>query len=74
MLAAQERKYVLFDDVTVKWIWNDWELIKFREMWKEGVGIFDLAKEFKCNKRSIALLVMDQAERGFIRQRNKGLF
>ena len=66
MIAAQERKYVLFDDVTIKWIWDDWELMQFREMWNEGVGISDISKALECNRKSIVLLVIDQADEGFI--------
>ena len=73
MIAAQERKYVLFDDVIVKWVWSERELIKFREMWNEGVGISELSKALRCNQRSIVMLVMDQAEQGFIKQRRQGL-
>lgn len=74
MVAVQEVKYVLFGDVTVKWVWGDGELIKFREMWNEGVGVPEIAKALKCNRKSIVLLVMDQADNGFIKQRRQGLF
>lgn len=73
MVAIQERKYVMFDSVTIKWIWNDWELMQFREMWNDGVGISELAKALKCNRKSIVLLVIDQADEGFIEQRRQGL-
>ena len=35
---------MLFENVTVKWIWDDWELMQFREMWNEGVGIAEQRK------------------------------
>ena len=73
MVAIQERKRVLFENVTVKWIWDDWELMQFREMWNDGVGISGIAKTLKCNRKSIVLLVIDQADEGFIEQRRQGL-
>lgn len=73
MNAVAELKYVLFDDLHVKWIWSESELLLFRQMWNEGVGIQDIAKVFNCNKRSIVLTVFEQAEKGFIKQRPSGL-
>ncbi len=34
----------VFEGMPVKWIWLEWELICFREMWNEGVGIAEMAK------------------------------
>lgn len=65
---------LLFDDVTVKWKWTESELIRFRQMWREGASINEIGKEFKINKRSIGLLVIDQAEQGMIKPRPGGLF
>lgn len=73
MLAAQKSRYALFDNVRVKWFWSEEEIINFRKMWNDGEHIQDIAKVFGTNKRSIALLVMDQAEQDAIRQRRKGL-
>lgn len=73
MALVQERKRVLFENVTVKWIWDDWELMQFRAMWNEGVGVSDISKVLKCNRKSIVLLVIDQADEGFIEQRRQGL-
>jgi len=74
MVAIQEVKYVLFDEIPVKWIWSERELIRFREMWNEGVGIAQMAKALNCNQRSVALLIMDQADQEFVRQRPSGIF
>ena len=62
MALVQSRKHVLFDGEMVKWIWDDWELMQFRGMWNEGVGIADISKVLKCKRKSIVLLVMDQAD------------
>lgn len=74
MIAAQEVKYVLFEDITVKWVWRESELIRFHEMWNEGVGISEMAKALNCKKRSVALLIMDQADQGLVKQRPSGIF
>lgn len=55
--------HVLFEDSRVKWLWEEDELIRFREMWNEGAQIHDIAKEFKTNKKSIVLLVMESSRR-----------
>lgn len=74
MVAKYEPIYLLFEDANIKWKWYESELLRFRELWEQGMGIADLAKEFRTNMKSIALVVMDQAEAGFIRQRAGGLF
>lgn len=74
MTALAAAKHILFDDKTVKWVWSLEELRLFRNMWNEGYHIQTIAKALKTNKRSIALLVMDQAEDNHIKQRQKGLF
>ena len=73
MTLVQSKKYVLFDDVTIKWIWDDWELMQFGEMWNDGVGISKLSKALRCNRKSIVLFVINQADEGFIGQRRQGL-
>lgn len=74
MIAAQEKKYVLFGEKKVKWIWEDWELIRFRELWNDGASISTIAKELKTNQRSIGLLIQDVGEDGYIKQRRSGLY
>ncbi len=69
-----DTRHVLFEDTTVKWCWYESELLRFRQMWNEGESILDIAKEFGTNRRSIALVVMDQAELGEINQRQHGLY
>lgn len=74
MLAPQKGRYALFDNVHVKWFWSEEELVRFREMWNAGEHIQSIAKEFKTNKRSIALAVIDQAEQAKIKRRKTGLY
>lgn len=72
--AVSAEKCILFEDKEVKWVWTLEELILFRNMWNKGHHIQAMTKALKTNKRSIALLVMDQAENNKIKQRKAGLF
>lgn len=74
MVTIQEVKHVLFDESNIKWIWTESELNQFREMWNEKEDIFKIAKAMNCNRNSAVLLVIDQAQQGFIKQRKNGLF
>lgn len=56
-----------------KFIWEDAELRKFREMWEQGDSVNKMAKRFRCKEIDIAMVVLDQAEKKLIRSRPAGL-
>lgn len=56
-----------------KFIWEQNDLKTFREMWKRGDSIKNIARRFRCKEIDIALLVLDQAEKGNIEARKSGL-
>ncbi len=56
-----------------KFIWEDAELIEFREMWEQGDSVNEMAKRFRCKEIDIAMVVLDQAEKKLIRSRPTGL-
>lgn len=56
-----------------KFIWEDAELIEFREMLEQGDSVNKMAKRFRCKEIDIAMLVLDQAEKKLIRSRPAGL-
>ena len=56
-----------------RFIWNDEELLLFRQMWLEGASVVRIARHFDCKSIDIALLVLDQAEKGLIESRSSGL-
>lgn len=56
-----------------KFIWEQSDLKTFREMWKRGDSIKKIARRFRCKEIDIALLVLDQAEKGNIEARKSGL-
>ena len=72
--ARNEPSILILDDIEIKWTWKESELFRFREMWDDGVPINDLARELGTNRRSVALLVMDQEMKGEIEQRRFGLY
>lgn len=69
-----EPLHLLFETSVVKWTWTDRELIRFREMWKDGASVGTIAKEFNTNMRSVALLIIDQADSDEIKPRQSGIF
>lgn len=56
-----------------RFIWKDEELKEFRDMWIRGDSILIIAKRFKCKAIDIALVAMEQAEKGKIEPRPSGL-
>ena len=74
MVAKYEPVHIILEDDGIKWHWHESELFRFRELWKDGVGISELARAFRTNRRSIVLVIMDQAELGEIQQRAGGLY
>lgn len=69
-----EPSIFVLDNLDIRWTWKEKELIKFRELWDEGLTIEELAKEMKVNQQSIALLAMDQESKELIQQRRFGLW
>ncbi|PFE69196.1 helix-turn-helix domain containing protein [Bacillus cereus] len=74
-IAAQQRKcmknsrrnmYIALEEL-------DLEVIRLQEMWKEGKGIIEIAKELGRHQLEIAALIMDQADKNEITSRPMGL-
>ncbi|HFK1514991.1 TPA: hypothetical protein ACGXMA_000791 [Bacillus cereus] len=43
--------------------WNNKQVNDFREMWKAGISVENIAKVFKRKPQEVILLVYDQAEK-----------
>ena len=56
-----------------KFIWTDDEVSIFREMWSNNKSSYQIAEVLNCKILDVALLVMDQAEKNKIQQRNRGI-
>lgn len=68
--------YVLFEDynLDLDFVFTDDQLQKFKELWKEGVSVQDIAKKMRRKPSEVVLLVFDHAERGLIKNRENGFF
>lgn len=71
-LKRRRKIYVALEEYD--FTWDEFELIDFIRMWKEGLPLKDIAEHFKRKPIECVLLVMDLAERGKIRPRIHGLF
>lgn len=65
------RKVLILEDA--KFIWDEEEVKTFVEMWNNSKSSYQIAGVLNCKILDVALLVMDQAEKGKIQQRNRGI-
>lgn len=65
---------LLLDSMDIDWIVRAGEPERFRELWNDGENIEEIAEQLKRKPFEVALMVMEQAERGRIEQRSNGLF
>ncbi len=54
-------------------VFDEIEVIRLQEMWKEGKGILEIAKELGRHQLEITALIMDQADKNIIKSRPMGL-
>nr|WP_215559259.1 helix-turn-helix domain-containing protein [Bacillus wiedmannii] len=80
MMALQQRKYMKKSRRNLYIALEEWDLvfdeievIRLQEMWKEGKGILEIAKELGRHQLEIAALIMDQADKNIIKSRPMGL-
>nr|WP_306008589.1 helix-turn-helix domain-containing protein [Bacillus sp. MMSF_3353] len=80
MMALQQRKYMkkLRRNLYIaleEWdlVFDEIEVIRLQEMWKEGKGILEIAKELGRHQLEITALIMDQADKNIIKSRPMGL-
>lgn len=79
-LALQQRKYmkksrrnlyIALEELDL--VFDESEVIRLKEMWKEDKGILEIAKELGRHQLEIAALIMDQADKNKIKSRPMGL-
>ena len=79
-MALQQRKYmkksrrnlyIALEELDL--VFDESEVIRLQEMWKEGKGILEIAKELGRHQLEIAALIMDQADKNKIKSRPMGL-
>lgn len=54
-------------------VWNDWEIKRFREMWEANDSIIWISKQLNRDIDEVLFLVIDQAGKDFIGPRKNGL-
>lgn len=55
-------------------IWTGEELQRFRQLWRDGLHLLDIAKELKRHRNEVLILAVDQADRGYIKTRYGAIF
>ena len=53
-----------------KFMWSKKELRHFRDLWEQGLSIYEIAEWMNEDADDIALLVIDQAQKENIKRRN----
>ncbi|USL16592.1 helix-turn-helix domain-containing protein (plasmid) [Bacillus thuringiensis] len=79
-MALQQRKYmkksrrnlyIALEELDL--VFDESEVTRLQEMWKENKGILEIAKELGRHQLEIAALIMDQADKNIIKSRPMGL-
>ena len=52
-----------------KFMWSKKELKHFKALWEQGLDIYEIAEWMNEEPDDIALLVIDQAQKGIIQRR-----
>lgn len=68
--------YHLFADDNLKLdlVFKENELADFKEMWKAGISVENMAKKMRRKPSEIILLVIDHAERNLVKNREQGIY
>lgn len=53
-----------------KFMWSKKELRHFKDLWEQGLSIYEIAEWMNEGADDIALLVIDQAQKENIKRRN----
>lgn len=70
-LDSRRSIYTALEDLN--FLWNEDDLPAFREMWKDGRSVQEIADHFDRDPDEVVLLVIDQAREGKIKRRSTGL-
>ena len=69
---SRNKVYVAMEGAN--FIWSAQEARDFRELWRNGISLTDIAAYFKRTHEEVTILVMDQALKGFVEPREGGIF
>ncbi|PFM97781.1 helix-turn-helix domain containing protein [Bacillus cereus] len=71
MKKSLRNLYIALEELDL--VFDESEVIRLQEMWKENKGILEIAKELGRHQLEIAALIMDQADKNKIKSRPMGL-
>ncbi|TKI92588.1 helix-turn-helix domain containing protein [Bacillus wiedmannii] len=71
MKKSRHNLYIALEELDL--VFDESEVIRLQEMWKEDKGILEIAKELGRHQLEIAALIMDQADKNKIKSRSMGL-
>ncbi|WP_142325676.1 helix-turn-helix domain-containing protein [Bacillus thuringiensis] len=71
MKKSRRNLYIALEELDL--VFDESEVIRLQQMWKEGKGILEIAKELGRHQLEIATLIMDQADKNKIKSRPMGL-
>ncbi|PFW87225.1 sugar ABC transporter substrate-binding protein [Bacillus pseudomycoides] len=57
----------------VNFLWDERQVILFREMWNSGVSLAEMVKRLKRKQVEVAVLILDQADNYKIGGRSEGI-
>ncbi|WP_142337470.1 helix-turn-helix domain containing protein [Bacillus sp. AFS059628] len=71
MKKSRRNLYIALEELDL--VFDESEVIRLQEMWKENKGILEIAKELGRHQLEIAALIIDQADKNKIKSRPMGL-
>lgn len=71
MKNSRRNMYIALEDLDL--VFDESEVIRLQEMWKEGKNIIEIAVEMGRHQLEVAALIMDQADKNKIKSRPMGL-
>ncbi|SDJ68560.1 hypothetical protein SAMN04488576_12140 [Bacillus sp. cl25] len=71
MKNSRRNMYIALEELDL--VFDESEVIRLQEMWKENKNIIEIAKELGRHQLEIAALIMDQADKNEIQSRPMGL-
>ncbi|MFC9446716.1 helix-turn-helix domain containing protein [Bacillus cereus] len=71
MKESRLKIYIALEEAN--FIWDERDVIRFREMWKQGMSLPKMAKALRRHQAEVTLLVIDQADQELITNRTIGL-
>lgn len=57
-----------------EFLWDKKDISRFKEMWNDGLSIFEIAEDFNRKPREVLFLVIDQYDIKIIKRRPGGIW